>query len=166
MTILTYVRDAYVETRLNRPDRLTKHSVAVTILTSETIMWKPGLIVQIAWQNILWQWRSLRTSETIMCKPGLIIQIAWQNILRQRRSFRTSETIMWKPGLIVQIAWQNILWQWRSLRQRRLRGNQALVWTLKFSYRFNEEDRYVFSFGSTFESVFTLIRFRRKRSAF
>ena len=25
VTILTYVRDDYVETRLNRPDRLTKH---------------------------------------------------------------------------------------------------------------------------------------------
>ena len=44
-TILTYVRDDYVETRLNRPDRLTKHSVAVTILTSETITWKPGFRV-------------------------------------------------------------------------------------------------------------------------
>ena len=31
--------------------------------------------------------------------------------------------------------------------------------------RFHEEDTYTFSFGSTFESVFTLMRFRRKRSA-
>ena len=30
---------------------------------------------------------------------------------------------------------------------------------------FHEDDTYAFSFGSTFESVFTLMRFRRKRSA-
>ena len=37
-----------METRLNRPDRLTKHSATETILTSETSVWEPGLIVQIA----------------------------------------------------------------------------------------------------------------------
>ena len=37
-----------METRLNRPDRVTKHSATETIRTSETSVWKPGLIVQIA----------------------------------------------------------------------------------------------------------------------
>ena len=37
-----YVRDECTETRLNRPDRLTKNSVTETILTSETIILKPG----------------------------------------------------------------------------------------------------------------------------
>ena len=31
----------------------------------------------------------------------------------------------------------------------------VLVWTLPFSFRFHEDDAYAFSFGSTFESVFT-----------
>ena len=34
-----------METRFNRPDRLTKNSVTETILTSEMSVWKPGLIV-------------------------------------------------------------------------------------------------------------------------
>ena len=41
-----YVRDECMETRLNRPDRLTKHSVTETILTLEKNVWKPGLIVR------------------------------------------------------------------------------------------------------------------------
>ena len=55
-----YVRDECMETRFNRPDRLTKHSATETILMSEMSVWEPGLIVQIALQNILWQRRSLR----------------------------------------------------------------------------------------------------------
>ena len=39
-----------METRLNRPDHLAKHSVTAAILTLETSVWKPGLIVPITWQ--------------------------------------------------------------------------------------------------------------------
>ena len=55
-----YVRGQCMETRLNRPDHFTKHSATKTILTPETSAWKPGLIAQIALQNILRQRRSLR----------------------------------------------------------------------------------------------------------
>ena len=37
-----YVRDECMETRLNRPDHLTSNSVTETILSSETMIWKPG----------------------------------------------------------------------------------------------------------------------------
>ena len=37
----------------------------------------------------------------------------------------------------------------------------VLVWKLSISYRFHEDDAYAFSFESTFDSVFTLMRFRR-----
>ena len=37
----------------NRPDHLTKHSVTETILASKTRVWNPGIIIQIAWQKIL-----------------------------------------------------------------------------------------------------------------
>ena len=40
-TIFNYIRDECMETRLNRPVRLTK-TVTETIFTSDTIMWKPG----------------------------------------------------------------------------------------------------------------------------
>ena len=33
------------------------------------------------------------------------------------------------------------------------------------SYRFHEDDTFAFSFGSIFDSVFTLMQFRQKRSA-
>ena len=42
----TILRDECMETRLNRPDRLTKHSTTETILMLQTSVWKPGLIVQ------------------------------------------------------------------------------------------------------------------------
>ena len=38
-----HVRDKCMKTRLNRPDRLTKNSVTEPILTSETIIRKPGI---------------------------------------------------------------------------------------------------------------------------
>ena len=36
----------------DRPYRSTNHSATETILTLETSVWKPGLIVLIAWQKI------------------------------------------------------------------------------------------------------------------